>query len=79
MRRTIGAGGTRSVGRMLCLAVAVAIGISVGPVPVRGAGGSEWTDANAAVVGSGPISLLKVVGSPFYPNGDGVRERVELD
>jgi N-acetylmuramoyl-L-alanine amidase len=26
----------------------------------------------------GPISRLKVVGSPFYPNGDGVRERVKL-
>src|SRR5688572_15235659 len=78
MRRAIGAGGTRSVGRLLCLAVAVAIGISFGHVPVRGAGGGAWTDANGAVVGNGPISLLKVVGSPFYPNGDGVRERVEL-
>ncbi len=28
--------------------------------------------------GDGPISSLKVVGSPFYPNGDGVREKVRF-
>jgi len=31
-----------------------------------------------SAAGEGPISSLKVVGSPFSPNGDGIRERVKF-
>lgn len=77
MRHMIGARRQRTFGRLIGLAVALAIGMSVGSGSVHAGGGTAATEAEATT-SSGPISLLKVVGSPFYPNGDGVRERVKL-
>ena len=77
MCHTIGSAGQRALGRLVGLAVVLAIGMSVGPTPVHGASGSATTGAQTSAA-SGPISELKVVGSPFYPNGDGVRERVKV-
>src|SRR5215213_5866147 len=57
--------------RLIALMGAIAVCLSLSPLAAHAAD-------RTGVAAAGPIEVLKVVGSPFYPDGDGVRDRVKF-